>query len=1052
MERENILEKFSDFFNEFYKDELMEIFSENKKYLKVDFSLLDKFDVDLTDYLLENPEETIGIAEDALKQIDTGVVDAKIRVRFYNLPESKEIRIRNVRSEHIGKMIVVDGMVKRASEVRPEVSEAIFQCLECDSKLTIIQTERMLKAPLECENPACGNRKAFKLAGQKLYDARWLAVEEPFEITEGERPSDLRIYLKEDLTSPKMQNKTEPGNRIKIVGILKELPKRVKGTPSRQMEIYLEANHVESVEIEWEELDITAENEQKILELANDPEIYSKLMNSIAPAIYGLEEIKEAIALQLFGGETHIQKDRSRVRGTIHVLLVGDPSCLIADERVVMSDGTILKIGKMGSRHLENINYKVHMGMGRNAGKTNRFHIYRKQPILEIITETGKSIRGTYNQPVLVQKDTKQKWKRLDEIKLGDKVRVLSKIDCRKKRLVKTNWIDYPYYHKSWHIKVPEFVDDELASLFGYIIADGWITKTRVGFVVNKDEQDIVPKINKIFKNYFDAPVGVYMHKRASPKVTYYGVNRGHIAKLLSFLNEKRVPDFIFQSRDSVVASFLRWLYEGDGTVFSKGRGRLSVSLKSTSIELLRDVQMSLLRFGIHSRILWEGTLRSAVIKGRKIVSKPAGSLMIRRSESIIKFGSHIGFVSEKKNQKLKVAVKYAKSHVHRIHKELTEKVVKINRLQSQDVFDIEVPKYHRFVANGIVVHNTAKSVLMKVVSGLIPRGRYVSGKGVTGAGLTATVVKDEEFLGGWVLEAGALVMTNRSLCAIDEFEKIERTDQVALHEMMEQQTISIAKANIIATLPAMTTILAGGNPKLGRFDPYLPIKEQIDIPETILSRFDLKFALRDIPNPDTDAKVTEHILLSRHFGGVESEPVINNDLYKKYVAYARKNCHPKLSREAADEIKQFYLSLRERSGEDSPIAITPRQYEALIRMAEASAKIQLRNEVIKEDALRAITLMKASLRQFGFEHETGMIDIDRAEGARATAAQRSKIRIVLDVLDELTAVYGKEIPIDEIVKKVKEQGVENPEDILRKMQQEGIIYSPKVDFYSKVK
>jgi len=672
MERENILEKFSDFFNEFYKDELMEIFSENKKYLKVDFSLLDKFDVDLTDYLLENPEETIGIAEDALKQIDTGVVDAKIRVRFYNLPESKEIRIRNVRSEHIGKMIVVDGMVKRASEVRPEVSEAIFQCLECDSKLTIIQTERMMKAPLECENPACGNRKAFKLVGQKLYDARWLAVEEPFEITEGERPSDLRIYLKEDLTSPKMQNKTEPGNRIKIVGILKELPKRVKGTPSRQMEIYLEANYVESVEIEWEELDITAENEQKILELANDPEIYIKLTNSIAPAIYGLEEIKEAITLQLFGGETHIQKDRSRVRGTIHVLLVGDPS--------------------------------------------------------------------------------------------------------------------------------------------------------------------------------------------------------------------------------------------------------------------------------------------------------------------------------------------------------------------------------------------TAKSVLMKVVSGLIPRGRYVSGKGVTGAGLTATVVKDEEFLGGWVLEAGALVMTNRSLCAIDEFEKIERTDQVALHEMMEQQTISIAKANIIATLPAMTTILAGGNPKLGRFDPYLPIKEQIDIPETILSRFDLKFALRDIPNPDTDAKVTEHILLSRHFGGVESEPIISNDLYKKYVAYARKNCHPKLSREAADEIKQFYLSLRERSGEDSPIAITPRQYEALIRMAEASAKIQLRNEVTKEDALRAITLMKASLRQFGFEHETGMIDIDRAEGARATAAQRSKIRIVLDVLDELTAVYGKEIPIDDIVKKVKEQGVENPEDILRKMQQEGIIYSPKVDFYSKVK
>ncbi len=672
MERETLLDKFSEFFNEFYKEELMNLVDEHKKSININFSFLDKFDVDLTDYLLENPEETIAIAEDALKQIDIGFVDAKLRVRFYNLPENKEIRIRNVRAEHIAKMIVIDGMIKRASEVRPEVSEAIFECLDCGSKMTIIQTDRIVKAPFECENPACGNRKSFKLIGQKLYDARWVVVEEPYEITEGERPSNLRIYLKEDLTSPKMQNKTEPGNRIKVVGILKELPRRLKGSASRQMEIYLEANHVESVEIEWEELEITSGDEQKILELARDPEIYSKLINSVSPAIYGLEEIKEAITLQLFGGEMHIQKDRSRVRGNIHTLLVGDPS--------------------------------------------------------------------------------------------------------------------------------------------------------------------------------------------------------------------------------------------------------------------------------------------------------------------------------------------------------------------------------------------TAKSVLMKVVSGLIPRGRYVSGKGVTGAGLTATVVKDEEFLGGWVLEAGALVMTNRSLCAIDEFEKIEKTDQVALHEMMEQQTISIAKANILATLPAMTTILAGGNPKFGRFDPYLPIKEQIDIPETILSRFDLKFALRDIPNPEIDAKVTEHILQSRHFGGEETAPIINNDFFKKYVAYARKNCHPKLSREAADEIKQFYLSLRERSGEESPIAITPRQYEALIRLAEASAKIQLRTEVIKEDALRAITLMKASLRQFGFEHETGMIDIDRAEGARATSAQRSKIRIMFDALDELTELYGKEIPAADIIKKARDEGVENPEEILRKMQQEGVIYSPKIDFYSKVR
>ena len=671
MDNADLLDKFVDFLNEFYKDELVKTANEGRKSISINFSLLEKFDVNIADYLLENPVETIPTIQKAVKQIDVGHIDENFRVRFFNLPENRNIRIRNVRAEHIGKMIVVDGFVKRASEVRPEISEAVFQCLDCGSNITIVQTERIMHAPIECGNPACRNRKAFKLVDQKLYDARWVVVEEPFEITEGERPSDLRIYLKEDLTSPKMQNKTEPGNRIKTAGTLKELPRRVKGTPSRQMEIYLEANHVESVETEWEELDITHENEQKILDLAKDPEIYTKLMNSISPALYGLEDIKQAIVLQLFSGETHIQRDRSRVRGDIHVLLVGDPA--------------------------------------------------------------------------------------------------------------------------------------------------------------------------------------------------------------------------------------------------------------------------------------------------------------------------------------------------------------------------------------------TSKSALMKVVSGLIPRGRYVSGKGVTGAGLTATVVKDEEFLGGWVLEAGALVMTNRSVCCIDEFEKIEKTDQVALHEMMEQQTISIAKANIVATLPAMTAILAGGNPKLGRFDPYLPIKEQIDIPETILTRFDLKFALRDIPNPETDTKIAEHILQARHFGVEQSKPIIDNDLFKKYVAYARKNCHPKLSREAADEIKSFYLSLRERSGEESPISITPRQYEAVIRMAEASAKIQLKDEVTKEDALRAINLMKASLRQFGFEPETGQIDIDRAEGARATSVQRSRIRILLDILDELEKTFGKDIPFDEVIRRARDQGVDAPDDILKKMQQEGMLYSSRVGVVSKV-
>jgi len=313
MVEEDIVEKFSEFLREFYYNELTNAMTEGRKSIVVDFNLLDKFDTELADNLLDNPEELLPSAEDAVRRIDLPG-EPKLKVRFFNLPESRNVRIRNVRAEHLGKFIAIDGIVKRASEIRPEVSEGVFECPECGERITIIQTERIMSSPMRCTNPSCRNSKGFKIISQKLYDARWIVVEEPFEITTGERPSILRVYLKEDLTTPRMQNKTDPGNRIKIAGVLKQLPKRIRGSKSRQMEIYLDTNSVESIEVEWEELELSPETEKKILELAKDPEIYNKLVGSIAPALYGLEEIKQAIALQLFGGEAHIQKDKSRIR------------------------------------------------------------------------------------------------------------------------------------------------------------------------------------------------------------------------------------------------------------------------------------------------------------------------------------------------------------------------------------------------------------------------------------------------------------------------------------------------------------------------------------------------------------------------------------------------------------------------------------------------------------------------------------------------------------------------------------------------------------------
>jgi len=1044
-------EKFEEFFMQYYEKDLLAAALSGKKSFIVDFSLLDKFDPELADKFLSSPEEILKVAREAILNIDLSEGKLQIEPRFKNLPQRFDLRIRNLRSEHIGKFVSLDGVVRRASEVKPEVNIAVYQCPECGWKMEIEQTERYLTPPLICGNPECGRKSGFGSPIEtKLFDARWIFIEEPFEIVSGERPGEVSVYLKEDLTSPEMQRKTDPGNRLRVNGIIKDVKKIFRGKMRTQMDIFVEANYVEPTEIEWEEVVITPEDEEEIKKLANDPEVYNKIVASIAPSIYGMDRIKEAIMFQLFGGIQHNLPDKTKIRGDIHILMIGDPSCLVADERVVMADGTIMKIGEMGSKHLEDINYNLRMGMGRKAGKATKFHFFKKQPVIEIVTETGKSIKGTLNQPVLILKNRERLWKRLDEVRIGDKVCAIQKIECRKKSLVETRWKDYEYYHKSWHAKIPKLINNELAAIFGYIVAGGWVQKNKIGFIINKDEIDILPKIKKAFEKCFDAPIMSYKHKGASEKVIYHEVNRTHVAKLLYFLNEKRVPNFIFQSGNTALASFLRWLYEGDGCVFSKGRGCTSISLKSNSIELLRDVQILLLRFGIHARILWEKKKRIVKIKGREILSKPSGSLMIRRSESIIKFSQNVGFVSKKKKSKLEQAVQYAKYHMHRIHKSRSEKIVEINRFRPQDVFDVEVPGYHRFVANGIIVHNTGKSQLLKLISSIIPRGKYVGGRGATAAGLTATVVKDEDFGGGWMLEAGAMVLANKGVLAVDEFDKMSKEDQIAMHEALEQQQISIAKASIVATLPAQVSVLAGSNPKFFRFDPMKSIVDQVDIPDTLLSRFDLKFALKDVPDKEQDAKLATHILETRLKPSIV-EPLIKPEFLRKFIAYARKNSKPQMTREAAERLKNFYLDMRSLYTGDS-IAITLRQNEALMRLAEASAKIRLSEKVEDRDAEKAINIMRFSIQQLGYDYETGKIDIDRTEGV--SASQRSKIHILLDIIDMLEKKIGKPVPKEEIIAAAEDQGLkaEATEDLLRRLKSEGSIFEPKLNYVESIK
>tara|TARA_Y100000310_G_scaffold345498_1_gene465665 strand:+ start:10854 stop:12875 length:2022 start_codon:yes stop_codon:yes gene_type:complete len=347
----------------------------------------------------------------------------------------------------------------------------------------------------------------------------------------------------------------------------------------------------------------------------------------------------------------------------------------------------------------------------------------------------------------------------------------------------------------------------------------------------------------------------------------------------------------------------------------------------------------------------------------------------------------------------------------------------------------------------------SAKSTLLTFITKAAPKSRYVAGRSASAAGITASVVRDE-FLKGWALEAGAIVLANKGILALDEMDKMSEEDTSALHEAMEQQQISVSKANIQAVLRAETTVLAAANPKLGRFDPYQPLATQIALPPALINRFDLIFPVRDIPNKEKDEKIASHVLkIQQDPEDIPTE--ISIDMLKKYVAYARK-VNPKLTDGAVEEIKEFYVTLRNSgsSGDEEikPIPISARQLEALVRLAEGAARVRLSTKVTKQDAKRAITLLKNCLMQVGFDKETGQFDIDKMSTG-ITASQRGKIVTIREIIANLEKKGMKTIPIDDIMAESMERGVEEDkvDEVLEKLKRSGDIFEPKPGFIQRI-
>ena len=337
----------------------------------------------------------------------------------------------------------------------------------------------------------------------------------------------------------------------------------------------------------------------------------------------------------------------------------------------------------------------------------------------------------------------------------------------------------------------------------------------------------------------------------------------------------------------------------------------------------------------------------------------------------------------------------------------------------------------------------TAKSQLLQYVARIAPRGLYTSGRGTTAAGLTAAVIREKG--GSMSLEAGALVLADKGICCIDEMDKMRPEDRVAIHEAMEQHTVSVAKGGIVATLNARTAILAAANPALGRYEPHRTVAENISLPVTILSRFDLIFVLRDIPNREADTKMSEHILEIHRRGASPVEAQIPAELMRKYVSYA-KAIKPVLTNDALKRLGDFYLAMRAASEtEGSPVAITARQLESLVRIAEARARVALKKEVSAEDAEAAIAIMKRSLEEVGIDVSSYKMDIDLIMTGKPKSV-RDKMQVVLSALMQMekeTGIVEKTVLVSELENKYKVPRAET-ERILGQLLREGTIYEPR--------